>query len=77
MNTKSKFNKLNKFKNRIIEFEKFIPRTVNTKQKKKTVYNNAKKLYNKLLSIYYDDYDDITDEEKKRWVKNIILIIYF
>ena len=37
-----------------------------TKAKKKTVYNNAKKLYSKLLSIYYDDYNDITDEEKEK-----------
>ena len=34
--------------------------------KKGTVYNNAKKLYSKLLSIYYDDYNDVTDEEKEK-----------
>ena len=33
--------------------------------KKRTVYNNAKKLYNKLLTIYYD-YNDITNEEKEK-----------
>ena len=36
------------------------------KSKKRTVYNDAKKLYSKLLSIYYDDYDNVTDEEKER-----------
>ena len=30
------------------------------------MYNDAKKLYSKLLSIYYDDYDNVTDEEKER-----------
>ena len=30
------------------------------------MYNKAKKLYNKLLSIYYDDYNDITDDEKEK-----------
>ena len=34
-----------------------------TKSKKGTAYNNAKKLCNKLLSIYYDDYNDIAGEE--------------
>ena len=36
-----------------------------TKAKKRTVYINGKKLYSKLLSIYYDDYNDIIDEEKE------------
>ena len=36
------------------------------KAKKRTVYNNAKKLHIKLLSIYYDDYNYSTDEEKER-----------
>ena len=29
------------------------------------MYNNAKKLYDILLSIYYNNYNNITDEEKK------------
>ena len=37
-----------------------------TNVKKRTVYNNAKTLYSKLLTIYYDDYNDITDEEKEK-----------
>ena len=36
-----------------------------TKAKKRTVYINGKKLYSKLLSVYYDDYNDIIDEEKE------------
>ena len=36
-----------------------------TKAKKRTVYIDGKKLYSKLLSIYYDDYNDIIDEEKE------------
>ena len=40
------------------------------------MYNNARKLYSKLLSIYYNDYDDVTNKEKKEWVKNLILKIY-
>ena len=47
-----------------------------TQNNKKIVYNNARKLYSKLLSIYYNDYDDITNKEKKEWVKNLILKIY-
>ena len=32
----------------------------------KTLYNNAKNLFNKLLSIYYIDYINIPDEEKEK-----------
>ena len=46
------------------------------KKNKKIVYKNARELYSKLISISYNDYNDITDEEKKGWVKNIILKIY-
>ena len=59
-------NYLAPFKQRLKEFKKFTPRKLKTKVKKKTVYNNAKKLYSKLLSIYYADYNDITDEEKEK-----------
>ena len=46
------------------------------KDKKKIAYHDAIKLYNTLLSIYFNDYN-ISDEKKKKiWVKNIILIIY-
>ena len=57
-------NYLAPFKQRLEEFKKCTPRKLKTKVKKRTVYNNAKKLYSKLLSINYDDYD-ITDEEKE------------
>ena len=36
------------------------------KSKERTMYNNAKNLYSKLVSIYYDDYNDIKDEEKEK-----------
>ena len=58
------------------EFTKFNPRTVKTKSNMKIVYKNARELYSKLLSIYYNDDNDITDEEKKDRLKNIILKIY-
>ena len=58
-------NYLTLFKQRLKEFKKFTPRTVKTKKNKKIVYNNARKLYSKLLSIYYNDYNDVTDEEKE------------
>ena len=59
-------NRQAKFYNRLNEFKKFTLRTVNRKKKMKTVYNNAKHLFNKLLSIYYIDYINITDEEKEK-----------
>ena len=47
------------------ESKKFTPRTVKTKMKKDIVYKNARKLYSKLLSIYFNDYNNTTNEEKK------------
>ena len=38
--------------------------------KKGNVYNNTKKLYSKLLSIYYDDYKM---RKKKRLTKSLLL----
>ena len=58
-------NYFSPFKQRLKEFENFTPRTVKTKENNKIVYNNARELYSKLLSIYYNDYNDITDDEKK------------
>ena len=71
-------NYLTPFEQRLEEFNQFTPQKSKTKVKKKTVSNNTKKLYNKLLSIYYDDYNDITDEEKEKMgekynPKNILL----
>ena len=69
-------NYFSPFKQRLKEFENFTPRTVKTKENNKIVYNNARELYSKLLSIYYNDYNGITDDEKKGWLKNMILKIY-
>ena len=35
------------------------------KTKRKIVYNNVLNLYNKLLSIYFNDYTNITNEKKE------------
>ena len=51
------------FKQRLEEFKKCIAQKVKTKVKKKIVYNNARKLCNTQLSVYYRDYDEITDKE--------------
>ena len=48
------------------EFKKFTPPTVKIKMKRKIVFSNAKKLYDMLLNIYFDDYNNITDEEKEK-----------
>ena len=34
--------------------------------KRKIVYSTARKLYDMLLNIYFDDYNNITDEEKEK-----------
>ena len=36
-----------------------------TKKKKKTVFKYARELYGKLITICYNDYNNITDKEKK------------
>ena len=48
------------------EFEIFTPQTVKTKTKKEIMYKNATKLYDKLLSIYFNDYNNTTNEENKK-----------
>ena len=75
----SRYNCLAPFKQRLDEFKKFNPRKLKTKSKKRTVYSNAKKLYSKLLRIYYDDNNDISDEEKEKMgekynLKNLLLM---
>ena len=62
----SRYNKLVKFYNRLNEFKKFTPQAVIAKEKKKTVYNNAKNLFNKLLNIYYIDYVNIPYKGKEK-----------
>ena len=58
-------NYLTLSKQQLEEFKKFTPQKVKAKEKKKILYHNAIKLYNTLLSIYFNDYNNITDEEKK------------
>ena len=52
---KTKCNKLVSLYRRLSEFKKHNPQTERTMIKKKNVYDNAIKLYNRLLSIYCDD----------------------
>ena len=69
-------NYLAAFKQWLNQFAKFTPRTVKTKMKRKIVSNSARKLYYMLLNIYFNDYNNITDERKKRWGKYLILMNY-
>ena len=48
------------------KFLEFAPRTAKIKTKNKFVYNNAAKLLNILLSIYFNDYNNTTNEEKEK-----------
>ena len=48
------------------EFKKFNLWTVKTKTKKKIVYKNARKLYDKLLSICFNDYNNTANGEKEK-----------
>ena len=54
------------FKQPLEEFKKFTHEKVKTKEKKKIVNHNAIKIYNTLLSIYFDDYNNVTDGEKEK-----------
>ena len=63
---KSRYNTLfRSVIHRLDESKIFSPRTEYTKEKKNIVYNNAKDLYNKILTIYYIDYKNIQDEKKR------------
>ena len=53
----------------------YTPQKEVTKYKKKIVYHNAIKLYNTLLSIYFNDYDNITDQEKEKMGEKYSLLI--
>ena len=63
---KKKYNRLVLLYYRLNKFKKFTSQAVKTKTKNNIVYNNALNLYNKLLSIYFNDYNDITNEKRKR-----------
>ena len=41
------------------------------------MYKNAANLYNTLLVMYFDYYNNITDEEKEETYKKMILVISF
>ena len=53
-----------------------ILKTLKTNEKNKLVCNNAKNLFNKLLSIYCNDYINILAEENKGMAENMITVIY-
>ena len=40
------------------------------------MYHNAIKIYNTLLCLYFNDYDNITEEGKEKMGESLILIIY-
>ena len=50
---------------RLKEFEKITTWAVKTKTKKEIVYNNATKLFNILLSIYFNAYCNTTNKGKE------------
>ena len=50
----TKHDRLCLFYNRWNDYRNFVPRTEKTNIKKKIVYNHAEKLYNTLLSIYFN-----------------------
>lgn len=47
------------------------------KEKNNRVHNAAARLCNNFIKIYSHENNCITDAEKKRWIKNMILLIYF
>ena len=50
----TKYDRLRPFYHRLNDFRNIVTRTEETKIKKKIVYNNAKKLYNTLLTIHFN-----------------------
>ena len=75
-NFMTKYDKLSSFYHRLIGFRSIMPRTEETKNKKKIVYKNAVNLYNKLLAIYFKDYNSIADEEKEKVDKKYDQFLY-
>ena len=72
-----KHDELNSFYHRLNEFRNLIPSTEKPKMKKKSVFKNASNLYNALLTIYFNGSNTIMDTKKSRWIKSMILVIYF
>ena len=62
----TKYDKLLSFYHRLNEFRNLIPRTEKTKIKKKNVYENFAILCNLLLTIYFNDYNNIAHEKRKK-----------
>ena len=62
---------------RLNEIRNLIPRAEKAKVKKNRVYKNSVNLDNTLLAIFLNFYSNIIDEKKKRWIKNMIPVIYF
>ena len=62
----TKYDKLISFYHQLNDFRYLAPRTAKTKMKKKIVYKNTTSLYNKLLTIYFNDYKYIINKKKKR-----------
>ena len=70
----SKYLILFLFYNEFKKSNSLNPYKEHTKQKKKTVYNNASELYNEYLEIYFHQYMALPDAKKKEsWVINMIL----
>ena len=53
------------YKSRLNEFRNLMRRTDKTKIKKKNVHKNATNLYNTLLAIYPNEYNNIIDEKRR------------
>ena len=72
----TKYNSLLPFYHWLNEFRDFIPRIEKTRIQKKIVYNNAEKLYNTLLTIYFNQCNNTADKEyidKKYDPENLLL----
>ena len=74
---KTKYKKLALFNNRLKKFKKHKARKEGAIIKKKSAHDNAVKLCNIMLSIYFNGHNNTANEEKKGWMKNMILVIYF
>ena len=58
----AKYNRLVSFYHRLNKFRNLVPLTVKIKMKKEIWYKNAVNLFNKLLSIYFNEYNSIKKE---------------
>ena len=77
LSSTTKYNRLLSFYHWLNDFRNFALLTVKTTMKKKRVCKNSTNLYNKLLTIYFNDYKYIKDKKKEEMDKNMILVIYF